>query len=248
MCNRGILLATSLLGCAALALPAQASTIISPEGYPYEYIDAEYLIVHNGQLVATPPLAYSGPGGTVSITSWPAVVLQASAFHSTNSATIFYYFSVTGPDSTALVPISITGTLSGDSTPDPVHGDNAGAYAELRVNAFDQDRIYVSTLNGLEPFVGSWSGSLHVSAIADGRANGIYIYTVAEGLSAHAYADPIISIDPGFADYSIHLSNGIGNALPTGVPEPSTWAMMIVGGFALAGLSRGRRKNAVSLA
>ena len=52
--------------------------------------------------------------------------------------------------------------------------------------------------------------------------------------SASAYLDPYFSIDPSNADagaYAILVSPGIGNAPAT--PEPSTWAMMLVG---LAGL------------
>lgn len=58
--------------------------------------------------------------------------------------------------------------------------------------------------------------------------------------SAYAYVDPYFSIAPGTPDadqYSIVLSRGVGNALPSAVPEPSTWAMMLAGfgGLAFAG-------------
>jgi hypothetical protein len=48
--------------------------------------------------------------------------------------------------------------------------------------------------------------------------------------SASAYLDPYFSVDPSTPNadqYSILISEGIGNALTT--PEPSTWAMILVG-------------------
>lgn len=66
--------------------------------------------------------------------------------------------------------------------------------------------------------------------------------------SASAYLDPYFSIDPSNADagaYSILTSPGIGNSPSAGVPgtpEPSTWAMMMLGfaGLGFAGLRRHR--------
>jgi hypothetical protein len=47
--------------------------------------------------------------------------------------------------------------------------------------------------------------------------------------SASASADPFILVDPSFANaslYSIVVSPGVGNALPSPVPEPATTARM----------------------
>jgi hypothetical protein len=52
-----------------------------------------------------------------------------------------------------------------------------------------------------------------------------------------AYVDPTFTLaDPSL--YSIHFSLGVGNA--TAAPEPSTWAMMLIG---FAGLGFGARKR-----
>jgi hypothetical protein len=66
-----------------------------------------------------------------------------------------------------------------------------------------------------------------------------------------AIVDPYFSIDPSFAEadlYQIALSPGVGNepfpGLPTTVPEPSTWAMMLFGFVALGFASyRASRKS-----
>jgi hypothetical protein len=66
-------------------------------------------------------------------------------------------------------------------------------------------------------------------------------------MSASAYLDPYFSIDPSNPDasaYSILTSPGVGNAPGTGVlgtPEPSTWAMMLLG-FAGLGWAGWRRR------
>lgn len=54
------------------------------------------------------------------------------------------------------------------------------------------------------------------------------------------------SVDPKFSlpdGYSIELSPGVGNTLPSGVPEPSTWVMMLLGfsGFGFVGYRRQKR-------
>ena len=66
--------------------------------------------------------------------------------------------------------------------------------------------------------------------------------------SAHSFIDPFFSIDPNFANadqYSILTSPGIEN-VPTGVPEPSTWAMLLLGSAGL-GLAAYRRTKAGSV-
>jgi len=63
--------------------------------------------------------------------------------------------------------------------------------------------------------------------------------------SAQAWADPFIHIDPAFVggdQFSLLISDGIGNTVLSAVPEPSTWAMMILG-FMGVGFMAYRRKN-----
>lgn len=69
-----------------------------------------------------------------------------------------------------------------------------------------------------------------------------------------AYADPFLEIDPTWAaanpglasqvslEFSPDVANGLGN-LTAGVPEPTTWALMLVGGAFLGGALRGRGRR-----
>jgi hypothetical protein len=70
-----------------------------------------------------------------------------------------------------------------------------------------------------------------------------------QGISAASvYLDPYISIDPAWSathpGYQVIVDSGYGNAPPVGVPEPASWALMLVGiGAAGAAL---RRRPAVA--
>ncbi len=74
--------------------------------------------------------------------------------------------------------------------------------------------------------------------------------------SATAYIDPTIMIDPIFAntdpnyisDFKLTISDGIGNGLGAGVPEPAAWALMLVGFGGLGvSLRRQRRRSGDSV-
>lgn len=70
--------------------------------------------------------------------------------------------------------------------------------------------------------------------------------------SASAMIDPMISIDPTWAaanpGYSLRFSTNVGG-LAEPVPEPSTWAILLLGFFGIVFSMRGvRRKSAGALA
>jgi hypothetical protein len=82
------------------------------------------------------------------------------------------------------------------------------------------------------------------SAYAGGNSSG----------DATASADPIFFIDPDFLSthpgYELVFSPGVGNLAPggpgDGVPEPATWAMMLLGFAGLGAAMRTRRRTAAS--
>jgi hypothetical protein len=80
--------------------------------------------------------------------------------------------------------------------------------------------------------------SVSVSVQSDGLA----------AASATAWADPYFYIpttDPNYDLYSVTTSYGIGNSPLSGVPEPSTWAMMLLGftGLGFVAHRKSTRKN-----
>lgn len=67
--------------------------------------------------------------------------------------------------------------------------------------------------------------------------------------SQFAFVDPIISFDPAFSDgsnFHLFFSPTVGNTPTSAIPEPSTWAMMILG-FAGVGFMAYRRKSKSAL-
>jgi len=69
------------------------------------------------------------------------------------------------------------------------------------------------------------------------------------GHFASAFADPYFYIDPSFVNaskYNIVLSNGIANSPVSGIPEPSTWGMMLLGFAGLGFASYRRTKKSVA--
>jgi hypothetical protein len=71
----------------------------------------------------------------------------------------------------------------------------------------------------------------------------VMIASVAGGYSdnASAWVDPHITTPSG---YILDLSAGIVNGVPSGIPEPSTWAMMLAGFASLGLLGFGRARKA----
>jgi hypothetical protein len=69
--------------------------------------------------------------------------------------------------------------------------------------------------------------------------------------SLSAWADPYIFIDPTFAggdQFSLLISDGVGNTALSAVPEPSTWAMMILGFAGIGFMAYRRRPNPALMA
>ncbi len=233
------------LGALVFSLPAVAGGLPAPA----------YQVVVGPSEVHDKAGSFTGAGGSASVAAYPAVVLQASADQSSGaSADLWYYFTVIGPDcGSCIIPIDLATTLTARSTPDQARGLSAYARASLRVEGLTEGYQFVNTADGLESFSGTWSGNIHTTTVA-GYQNGVNVHAEAAGFSAEAYADPKIFIDPSFmatdpdylAHYSIQLSQGVGNALPnvSGVPEPATWGLMLIGFAGMGAVLRRRSKPA----
>ena len=109
--------------------------------------------------------------------------------------------------------------------------------------------LTIQGLDGVQPFSGSggtrdrlygYSGSFTFS-------DGVLISSIVNASVSGNYLDSNTSISYNYASYATYINAGVrvGNVvlLPMpGVPEPGTWAMMIVG-FAAAGLGVRHRRQ-----
>jgi hypothetical protein len=154
-----------------------------------------------------------------------------------NSA-LTYYFTIDGPDDGSIAIGIATNLLTSASL------DNT---TFARISTSQGTSACADTNEGL--CGGSQFDGTLVEMDEPGQVFFVHLETVASvgilGGSAFASADPFIfveSTDPNADLYTIRVSDGIANAAApsTGVPEPSIWAMLLLG---FAGLSLAARRN-----
>jgi PEP-CTERM motif len=199
-------------------------------------------------------------GGVASIVTDPFVMLQASAAAGVGTngteafASLGFSFEIVGGTPSDQVPILITTNLATE-----VQGKNA--HVDSRITVSPQPSIPGSAVqeftcadienaavlcNGIPDT--EFDGTLSVTAFADvlGSVQMVVSVGASDGSDAIGSADPMIEIDPTYLathpGLTIALSDGVGNGLPpsspTGVPEPSSLALLAVGLAALVGLRR----------
>jgi hypothetical protein len=191
----------------------------------------------------------------------PSLLVIATGNDFSNYAELNYNFEITGPAEN--IPIIVHGALNTQAIGSPV----TDAFA-VAVFALGQG-VDVGTAPGDGLFLAQSCASNFLScqgycptsaSCGDGSFNepltlvtnteyAISIDALSEtdgGGTARAIVDPYITFgtplsDPGL--YSFNFSNGIGNA-PGGIPEPATWAMLLLGLFSLGTALRRSRRTA----
>jgi hypothetical protein len=160
-----------------------------------------------------------------------------------------YQFAIFGPTANVGVFVGASGSFGGSSTGPGGFLDGPQATMDLGGPGIS---ISESVPGGTTP------GSFTLNQKFTFQTNTLYdVHMIAEGgatvnflggtASFFAQVDPIFTIDPTVANadqYSFVFSDGIGNT--PAVPEPSTWAMMLVG-FAGLGFTAYRRKSKPAL-
>jgi hypothetical protein len=191
----------------------------------------------------------SSAAGSASVqstpTPLPAITSTATSSANANGseayATLNYYFEISGPASSSLsVNVFANGSLFTDSGP-------MTSVDYLTVNG---TAIVNATSSGGNNN-GVFTRSATVSSLFANTPYLVYMNVVAlahPSGTATAFLDPYLSLDPSLLarGYSIITSDGIGNSVTSAVPEPTTWAMLLLG-FSGVGFMAYRRKSKSAL-
>jgi hypothetical protein len=223
------------------AIPATSATVATPLPNSTGIAGC----VAGDSSVSTDPCSFGGasaftagaPFGTAE-----AMVTAPPPFGAGANSALTYYFTVDGPDNG---PIAIGIGTNLLTSADPDNTAFAGISTSQGANAC------ADTNEGL------CAGSLFDGTLTEmdepGQVYFVHLEAVASvgvfGGSAFASADPYIFVEPADPNadlYSIRLSDGVVNGVappPGGVPEPSTWAMMLIGfgGLGFAGYRQARQ-------
>jgi hypothetical protein len=227
-----------VLASAAIVYPASAQTSPLPPATYNESINAEPIITTGLPSLSGGGLGYSA--STLNDLSVPSISVQASAdapIESMNveaaaSVTLNYSIEFLGNTSTVPVTVNLSGNVDFTGT-----GTNEGGDAQATIGIVDFLATCVTVASS------DCSRSFSADSQYIFSTNVVYSVQLSAGVtvisepgnpeSASAFVDPTYSVPTG---YSIVTSAGIGN----GVPEPSTWAMMLLG-FAALGFVGYRR-------
>jgi hypothetical protein len=222
---------TAVVACSSHLVAGPVT--VSPATYSVGMIDGTCECAEN----FSAPGSYSFGGMTASVTVFPDTSLQVTAGqYGSAGAQMIYYFAVQSNQGSTTdgvtIPLIIFYSLSAS-------GQGNGQSATAQISAGGEEAEAYSTQSP-----GTLGGYLDVSYVT-GQEGSITLQVSASG-GSEASADPYIEIDPSFAgasNYSIVVSQGVGNVAPSGVPEPGTIALCGGGFLALFyGLRRRKRE------
>lgn len=240
----------------AFAAAAKASTPL-----PAAFAETEVFdfpggphVVKNG--LPTQTSAILGEGSATALGSpTPTVFTFATGAHVVSVSSLTYYFEILGPDGT--MPVTVHGAVK---TKTSIFGTS---FADALFVLGKGVHFSTATGAGLLGY-STCSGSLDCTSYcptaapcADVRFNtsielatntiyGIFIHSFSQaqgGGYASSVVDPFVTFDFPSADHSFVFSEGISNLPTGGVPEPTAWALMLVG-LGLAGATVRRAKQA----
>lgn len=234
----------------ALTAPAHAN-LAAP--------DAEYHATL-GKYANFESIGYEGIGtfsdgfSTVTVGAQPSPFVAAHAFgnrfngNPEAGGSVTYYVGVDGPDEGVFVPIDVSYRMSGSIA---LIGGAYDGFAQSELTLTSEYRG-----NRISTVFIPQSGNFNVSGtaawqVASGTTGQVKLYTRAGFVvgapnasgNADAFIDPVFTIASAFAashpEYSLVFSQGVGNSAAGAVPEPATWALMVLG-FGLVGSLRRR--------
>ncbi|SHK67535.1 PEPxxWA-CTERM sorting domain-containing protein [Bradyrhizobium lablabi] len=230
-----ILFVSGVLAAQIFAGNAKATPVLLPP--PASYFNlAEINSVGNDVYTPLTNLTVSNSGATASISNnfaTPSVSTFASSssmIEATAETELDYYVRFSGPSANVSVHVQAAGSAS-TSTP----GINGAASSSLFLFGSNYVACSSCTSGGTTFSVDqTFSVLTNVNYFIAMQA---FVVSM-QNQHGSASVDPFFSVPDGFF---VETSPAVGNLAPA-VPEPSTWAMMILG-FAGVGFAAYRRRN-----
>jgi hypothetical protein len=232
--NFAITLAPTLAAALLTTLSALALPIVT---LPNPTSGAECTSV-SGTVIDTTTSCSAG-GGSAAVTLSPFAGVTSSAVAGPNmssgaDASLTYDFEVVGGNPGDVVPLLITANLVtiANSASDAF----ASIYVDPGLAQAGGTQIVACTNEALCTQPADFSGAFGVS-VESGSVNSLELEVVSGQVASagpensSASADPLIVIDPSFANagqYSIVLSPGVANAVASTTPEPGS-AFLVIG-------------------
>jgi hypothetical protein len=189
---------------------------------------------------------------TISTSPLPSLETQSSVVDGVRDsfggfAALDYSFEVIGGTPGDQVPILISADLAYGS----VNGGYGFSEIIVSTSVIEASETICTFGCGAGTGDSSFSGVLSATA-ASGTIDTVHLEIEAAtqalpllgGISSSASADDFISIDPSFpgaSNYSIVVSPGVGNTIPTATPEPGSLWLGAIGMGAMVAVRRSRR-------
>jgi hypothetical protein len=214
--------------------------------------NAQYNIQAGTQFIGTAGSVSDSGGVATGDPVGPRVEADGATFpgpdsrYGTSSAVIKYFFEVTGGTS-AIVPILISGAWDANVSGTAVAAGQLTTGLDLTHGLFTRDLVF--TCHEADACTGA-NFTIHEQVVSGEEWTILISAGGVAGTSGnyHAFVDPVITIDPSFAqasDYSLifsaDVSPGVGG--PASVPEPGTLAL-IGGGLTMLIARRRRGRHA----
>ena len=234
--------ATLLLAGAAQATETYTGNVASGIGGTIAYdggvttAPASYTVGGGGDVATS--VSSSANGGSVTSTATSNVLLNSA------STKLQFTARLVGPDG---APVRARVIANGSATGTGLYATSS---AYFTLEGFELLTGYASYYHGQSGYPPSFA----IDTMAFFTPNADFIVTmlalagagdpfVHDPASAFATVDPMFIVDPAFA--SAYHFEGIPTELTAGIPEPSSWALMIAG-FGLVGSMVRRRRTGLA--
>lgn len=220
-----------------------------PENATYDTLN------NHGHVPAVPPLSagdistsafvfYSGGSMTTSVSAFSSGGPLEGQAESDGQ----FYFELAGPAGLVPIDFDATGTTSVTGP-----GGTASAVAKVEFGSLAKLVACSDSFGGCGSFGPTFSGAVHFD-VSPGHAYSVELSTDCNAASSmthdttcSAMIDPMISIDPGFAGaglYTLSFSEDVASppGPRPGIPEPSSWAIMLLGFLGVGATLRKRSR------